>query len=308
MTWQHYPSTWYPPNNTGFPTVVRSFPEVERAAEGNTLENATKGLLIRTEESQVDTKSAPPTKDYSTSAENPGDSTDGDQQAAESSPTGYSRDAAAGALPDLGPGDYYYDGGFALQAAGVRVAATPLGLSAMHDAAAKIATESSHVLAGQSLFPMQDLLGPGPLTGLSIGTPSSRKDANADGSHQHGPLIGMAGGMVATGVAGPSGMSGDSKDLISKFNGLSPNRSRPRQLLPRPFHAGVPPITNTDTKNNETGSVRVARPPGQGRGRNQLLPRYWPRITDQELQQITSGEYPYNFLFFHFFLAVPSNF
>ncbi|KAK2632500.1 hypothetical protein EUGRSUZ_L01474 [Eucalyptus grandis] len=31
----------------------------------------------------------------------------------------------------------------------------------------------------------------------------------------------------------------------------------------------------------------------QARGRNQLLPRYWPRITDQELQQI-SGEYPFD--------------
>jgi hypothetical protein len=38
--------------------------------------------------------------------------------------------------------------------------------------------------------------------------------------------------------------------------------------------------------------VRVARPPIEGRGRNQLLPRYWPRITDQELQQITAREYP----------------
>lgn len=37
--------------------------------------------------------------------------------------------------------------------------------------------------------------------------------------------------------------------------------------------------------------VRVARPPAEGRGKNQLLPRYWPRITDQELQQL-SGEYP----------------
>lgn len=37
--------------------------------------------------------------------------------------------------------------------------------------------------------------------------------------------------------------------------------------------------------------VRVARPPAEGRGKNQLLPRYWPRITDQELQQL-SGVYP----------------
>jgi hypothetical protein len=42
--------------------------------------------------------------------------------------------------------------------------------------------------------------------------------------------------------------------------------------------------------------LRVARPPAEGRGRNQLLPRYWPRITDQELQQI-SGEYPLIFFF-----------
>ncbi|KAI6687009.1 hypothetical protein NL676_032922 [Syzygium grande] len=33
--------------------------------------------------------------------------------------------------------------------------------------------------------------------------------------------------------------------------------------------------------------VRVARPPAEGRGKNQLLPRYWPRITDQELQQLS---------------------
>ncbi|PKA66844.1 B3 domain-containing protein [Apostasia shenzhenica] len=33
--------------------------------------------------------------------------------------------------------------------------------------------------------------------------------------------------------------------------------------------------------------MRIARPPAEGRGRNQLLPRYWPRITDQELQQIS---------------------
>lgn len=34
---------------------------------------------------------------------------------------------------------------------------------------------------------------------------------------------------------------------------------------------------------------------GRPRDRNQLLPRYWPKISDQELQQI-SGEYPYIYL------------
>ncbi|XP_024981190.1 B3 domain-containing protein Os07g0679700-like isoform X2 [Cynara cardunculus var. scolymus] len=33
--------------------------------------------------------------------------------------------------------------------------------------------------------------------------------------------------------------------------------------------------------------IRVARPPVEGRIKNQLLPRYWPRITEQELQQIS---------------------
>lgn len=43
--------------------------------------------------------------------------------------------------------------------------------------------------------------------------------------------------------------------------------------------------------------MRVARLPVEGRIKSQLLPRYWPRITEQELQQI-SGEYPQTFLFF----------
>lgn len=47
----------------------------------------------------------------------------------------------------------------------------------------------------------------------------------------------------------------------------------------------------SETNKGSVSQARVARPPAEGRGRNQLLPRYWPRITDQELQQL-SGEYP----------------
>lgn len=39
--------------------------------------------------------------------------------------------------------------------------------------------------------------------------------------------------------------------------------------------------------------IRNGRPRADSRGRNQLLPRYWPRCTDLELQQI-SIEYPSN--------------
>ncbi|KAF3331842.1 B3 domain-containing protein [Carex littledalei] len=57
-----------------------------------------------------------------------------------------------------------------------------------------------------------------------------------------------------------------------------------RHFVPKPLK--VMPLDAT----KDLGSLphmRVARPPADGRGRNQLLPRYWPRITDQELQQIS---------------------
>ncbi|KAL8517046.1 hypothetical protein ACS0TY_015324 [Phlomoides rotata] len=59
---------------------------------------------------------------------------------------------------------------------------------------------------------------------------------------------------------------------------------RPRHLLPR-----VPTIlaSGLETNSSSISQLRVARPPVEGRVKNQLLPRYWPRITDQELQQIS---------------------
>ncbi|XP_021987922.1 B3 domain-containing transcription repressor VAL2 isoform X1 [Helianthus annuus] len=51
----------------------------------------------------------------------------------------------------------------------------------------------------------------------------------------------------------------------------------PKSVFPQGFDA-----------NSSMGSpIRVARPPVEGRVKNQLLPRYWPRITEQELQQIS---------------------
>ncbi|KAI3677764.1 hypothetical protein L6452_37033 [Arctium lappa] len=42
-----------------------------------------------------------------------------------------------------------------------------------------------------------------------------------------------------------------------------------------------------DANASMNSQIRVARPPVEGRIKNQLLPRYWPRITEQELQQIS---------------------
>lgn len=59
-------------------------------------------------------------------------------------------------------------------------------------------------------------------------------------------------------------------------------RSRP--ILPKPLKSGL--STSPET-NKSVVQMRIARPPAEGRGKNQLLPRYWPRITDQELEQLS---------------------
>lgn len=64
-------------------------------------------------------------------------------------------------------------------------------------------------------------------------------------------------------------------------------RSRP--ILPKPFKSGL--NLSSESSKGVITQMRIARPPGEGRGKNQLLPRYWPRITDQELDKL-SGEYP----------------
>ncbi|XP_061370747.1 B3 domain-containing transcription repressor VAL2 [Gastrolobium bilobum] len=61
--------------------------------------------------------------------------------------------------------------------------------------------------------------------------------------------------------------------------------SSSRHLLPKPPRSTL--ATGLETNVGMMSQIRVARPPAEGRGRNQLLPRYWPRITDQELQQIS---------------------
>ncbi|XP_057828650.2 B3 domain-containing transcription repressor VAL2 isoform X2 [Cryptomeria japonica] len=85
------------------------------------------------------------------------------------------------------------------------------------------------------------------------------------------------------GLAISSGSPDEVKEL-SKVSAAHPQRQR-RQILPKPLHAS--PSTGSDSSKDMHPQIRVARPPVEGRGRNQLLPRYWPRSTDQELQQIS---------------------
>jgi hypothetical protein len=57
--------------------------------------------------------------------------------------------------------------------------------------------------------------------------------------------------------------------------------------MPKQFHGNL----HGGVDLSGEAQVRNGRPRVDARGRNLLLPRYWPRFTDQELQQI-SGEYP----------------
>ncbi|KAB5552244.1 hypothetical protein DKX38_009555 [Salix brachista] len=71
--------------------------------------------------------------------------------------------------------------------------------------------------------------------------------------------------------------------VLSKASSPLQQGPRSRHLLPKPPKLAL----SMDVNAGMVSQIRVARPPAEGRGRNQLLPRYWPRITDQELQQIS---------------------
>eukprot|EP01018_Ginkgo_biloba_P004432 Gb_30673 [translate_table: standard] len=64
----------------------------------------------------------------------------------------------------------------------------------------------------------------------------------------------------------------------------APQHQGDHQILLRPPHAS--PSTGSELSKGILPQKRVARPPTEGGGQNQLLPWYWPRITDPELQQI----------------------
>ncbi|XVF37411.1 hypothetical protein REPUB_Repub20aG0005500 [Reevesia pubescens] len=74
-------------------------------------------------------------------------------------------------------------------------------------------------------------------------------------------------------------------DEKRKMSSVLQQASKSRHLLPKPPKSVL--ATGLEVNASMVPQIRVARPPAEGRGRNQLLPRYWPRITDQELQQIS---------------------
>nr|GFB33330.1 B3 domain-containing transcription repressor VAL1-like isoform X1 [Tanacetum cinerariifolium] len=60
---------------------------------------------------------------------------------------------------------------------------------------------------------------------------------------------------------------------------------RSRLTFTKPSKSGV--SIRSQANKGTVSDNRVARPPAEGKGRSQLLPRYWPKMTDQELLQIS---------------------
>ncbi|XP_057534054.1 B3 domain-containing transcription repressor VAL1-like [Amaranthus tricolor] len=60
---------------------------------------------------------------------------------------------------------------------------------------------------------------------------------------------------------------------------------RPRQILPKTPKNNL--AKAPDVNKSSFSPMRVGRPPTEGRMKHQLLPRYWPRITDEELQKLS---------------------
>ncbi|KAL9251918.1 B3 domain-containing protein [Drosera capensis] len=78
--------------------------------------------------------------------------------------------------------------------------------------------------------------------------------------------------------------SGDDQKEKRKLPFCQP-ATRPRHILPKPSKNGF--VKVSEGTKGSMSHVWCTRPPSDGRLRNQLLPRYWPRITEQELQQIS---------------------
>ncbi|XP_050383502.1 B3 domain-containing transcription repressor VAL2-like isoform X2 [Argentina anserina] len=90
-------------------------------------------------------------------------------------------------------------------------------------------------------------------------------------------------------LGAPSGYANPFPGIVvdehTRTSSLFLQGARSRHLLPKPPKLSL--ATGLEENSTMASQARVARPPVEGRGRNQLLPRYWPRITDQELQQIS---------------------
>lgn len=134
----------------------------------------------------------------------------------------------------------------------------------------------------------EEVLLPPPSTSLSVGSsPAAKVNVGIKEIYEslaHTSLtIALASPSPST---NPNSFHGLVEERVSeKTNSSLQQVPKSRHLFPRLPKS----ILSTELEANAgiTQPIRVARPPAEGRVKNQLLPRYWPRITDQELQEIS---------------------
>ncbi|KAF7816239.1 B3 domain-containing transcription repressor VAL1 isoform X1 [Senna tora] len=101
------------------------------------------------------------------------------------------------------------------------------------------------------------------------------------------PSLSMSLGTPSGNPVLPSARESVEERLEGKQSPPFHHGQRSRPILPKPSKTGI--IMNVETNKGMNFQARIARPPADGRGKNQLLPRYWPRITDQELEQLSGN-------------------
>ncbi|CAA6672036.1 unnamed protein product [Spirodela intermedia] len=89
---------------------------------------------------------------------------------------------------------------------------------------------------------------------------------------------------ASLGLAAPLPLPGDKRES-ARFFSSRPHQHRHASLLAKDNFSNC--HNSAESGGQPQSQVHNGRPRAEGRGRNQLLPRYWPRITDQELQQIS---------------------
>ncbi|XP_058209508.1 B3 domain-containing transcription repressor VAL2 isoform X3 [Rhododendron vialii] len=147
----------------------------------------------------------------------------------------------------------------------------------------------------EEVFPSQAEVGNTSSSNFNQASDGSSESAKVDICRENMGIKDMYGSLAQTNLtialASPSGIPNpftgvvvEERNLgktVSSFHQLS----RSRHLLPKPHKSAL--ATGLEINSSMGSHIRVARPPAEGRVKNQLLPRYWPRITDQELQLIS---------------------
>ncbi|XP_028768813.1 B3 domain-containing transcription repressor VAL1 isoform X2 [Neltuma alba] len=103
------------------------------------------------------------------------------------------------------------------------------------------------------------------------------------------PSLSMSLGIPSGNFALASAREIAEEKLEGKPSSLFHQGQRSPPVFAKPSKTGLTMNIETNKGMNSISQAHLARPPVEGRGKSQLLPRYWPRITDEELEQLSGN-------------------